>query len=49
MTSELSLKRFPALQARMGDWDYYITTLTLEEVAKRVLPAIKIFDLARNE
>ena len=42
MTSELSLKRFPALQARMGDWDYYITTLTLEEVAKRVLPATKI-------
>ena len=26
----------------MGDWDYYITTLTLEEVAKRVLPATKI-------
>ena len=26
----------------MGDWDYYVTTLTLEEVAKRVQPADKI-------
>ena len=42
MTSESSVKRFPALQARMGDWDYYITTLTLAEVATRVLPATKI-------
>ena len=42
MTSESSVKRFPALQARMGDWDYYITTLTLEEVANRLLPATVI-------
>ena len=26
----------------MGDWDYFITTLTLEEVATRVLPGTKI-------
>ena len=26
----------------MGDWDYYITTLTLREVADRLLPATKI-------
>ena len=42
MTSRPSVKRFPALQARMGDWDYYITTMTLEEVASRVLSATKI-------
>ena len=42
MTSELKVKRFPALQARMGDWDYYITTLTLEEVATRLQPATEI-------
>ena len=42
MTSEQSIKRFPALQAKMGDWDYYITTLTLEEIANKVLPATAI-------
>ena len=42
MALESSIKRFPALQARMGDWDYYITTLTLREVADRLLPATKI-------
>ena len=42
MTLGSSIKRFPALQARMGDWDYYITTLTLEEVANRLLPATVI-------
>ena len=39
MTTTPSLKRFPALQAQIGDWYYYITTLTFEEVAERVLPA----------
>ena len=39
MASTPSSKRFPALQAQMGDWYYYITTLTFEEVARRVQPA----------
>ena len=42
MESQLSVKRFPALQAQIGDWDYYITTLTFEEVARRVQPATRL-------
>ena len=42
MKSQLSVKRFPALQAQMGDWDYYITTLTFEEIARRVQPATEL-------
>ena len=40
MTEESLLKRFPALQAQVGDWQYYITTLSFEEIARRVLPAL---------
>ena len=43
MTTASSMKRFPALQAQIGDWYYYITTLTFEEVAQRVLPATTLF------
>ena len=43
MTTASSMKRLPALQAQIGDWDYYITTLTFEEVAQRVLPATTLF------
>ena len=42
MTPEITVKRFPALQAKMGDWDYYITTLTLEEIANRVKSAAEL-------
>ena len=42
MTTSSSLKRYPALQASMGDWDYYVTTLTLREVADRLIPATEI-------
>ena len=43
MITASSMKRFPALQAQIGDWYYYITTLTFEEVAQRVLPATTLF------
>ena len=42
MTTTSSLKRFPALQAQIGDWHYYITTLTFEEVSQRVLSATEL-------
>ena len=42
MSSKPSVKRFPALQAQMGDWYYYITTLTFEDVARRVQPATEL-------
>ena len=42
MTSESSLRRFPALRGTIGDWYYYITTLSLEEVAARVRPATEL-------
>ena len=42
MTTASSMKRIPALQAQIGDWYYYITTLTFEEVAQRVLPATEL-------
>ena len=36
MTNEATLKRFPTIQAKMGDWDYYVTTLPFYEVEQRV-------------
>ncbi len=39
MRLEAPFKRVPALQAQMGDWHYYITALTFEDVAERVQPA----------
>lgn len=36
MTNKETLKRFPTIQAKMGDWDYYVTTLPFYEVAQRV-------------
>lgn len=36
MTNKATLKRFPTIQAKMGDWDYYVTTLPFYEVAQRV-------------
>ena len=36
MTSRYEVKRFPALQAFMGDWEYYVTTLPFGEAAKRI-------------
>ena len=42
MNAESSFKRFPALQAQMGDWHYYITALTFEDVARRVQPATSL-------
>ena len=44
MTSQARPKRFPALQAQMGDAYYYITTLTFEEVAKRVRPSSELVE-----
>ena len=48
MTTSSSLKRYPALQASMGDWDYYVTTLTLREVADRLIPATENCNLTGN-
>ena len=36
MTNQEMLKRFPTIRAKMGDWDYYVTTLPFYEVAQRV-------------
>ncbi len=36
MTNEATLKRFPTIRAKMGNWDYYVTTFPFYEVAKRV-------------
>ena len=44
MTSQAQPKRFPALQAQMGDAYYYITTLTFEEVAQRVRPSSELVE-----
>ena len=49
MTSEPQPRRFPALQAQMGDSYYYITTLTFEEVAKRVLPSTELIAPSASE
>jgi DNA sulfur modification protein DndB len=35
---------FPSIRARMGDWWYYVTTMSLTEVAARVLPVDKIHE-----
>ena len=32
----------PALRANMGDWTYYIATMTLEELAQRVTTATRL-------
>ena len=42
MTQLSSLKRFPALQAEIGDWDYYITSLKFSEIAERVRSATEL-------
>ena len=42
MASETEIKRFPTIQAAMGDWYYYITTLPFYEVARRVRPATEL-------
>jgi len=34
----------PSLRARMGDWWYYITTMTFQEVASRVVPVDQIHE-----
>ena len=36
MTNQETLKRFPTIRAKMGDWDYYVTTFPFYEVAQRV-------------
>ena len=36
MDNQPPLKRLPTIQAKMGDWDYYVTTLPFSEVAHRV-------------
>ena len=38
------LRRFPALQASMGDWEYYVTSLPFLEVASRIRPASELID-----
>ncbi len=35
---------FPSLRATMGDWWYYVTTMTFQEVATRVLPVDEIHE-----
>ena len=42
MANEVELKTFPTLQATMGDWSYYITTLPFYEVARRVRLATEL-------
>lgn len=42
MAPETELKSFPTLQANMGDWHYYITTLPFAEVARRVRLATEL-------
>lgn len=42
MTTETDIKRFPTIQAIMGDWYYYITTLPFYEVARRIRPATEL-------
>ena len=42
MVNEVELKTFPTLQATMGDWRYYITTLPFYEVARRVQLATEL-------
>ena len=39
MQEQPDLKRFPTLQAEVGDWKYYVTTMPFYEVARRVQPA----------
>ncbi len=39
MTTSSSTKLLPAIQGKIGDWYYYMTTLPLSEVAERVQPA----------
>ena len=39
MQSKPGTKRFPALRSKIGDWHYYVTTLSFFEVANRVRPA----------
>lgn len=35
---------FPSIRAKMGDWWYYVTTMSLSDVATRVLPVDKIHE-----
>ena len=36
------LRRFPTIQASVGDWAYYITAVPFYEIARRVRPAAEI-------
>lgn len=38
------LRRFPAVRCYMGDWIYYVTTMPMREVAKRVKRTSEIYD-----
>ena len=42
MANEVELKTFPTLQATMGDWRYFITTLPFYEVSRRVQLAAEL-------
>ena len=44
MQEETDLKRFPTLQAAVGDWKYYVTTMPFYEVARRVQLASDLID-----
>ena len=52
MTSKIVL---PAIRARVGDWNYYVTTLSFEEVAElikapdEIHERKKLADQARNK
>jgi DNA sulfur modification protein DndB len=49
MNTETNKLHLPALRAKMGDWFYYVTVLTFEEVAKRVKQPREIEAYNENE
>lgn len=42
MYNTAKARLFPALRSRIGDWYYYVTTLSFSEVAQRIQPATEL-------
>ena len=38
------MQLYPAIKARMGDWDYYIVRMTMREVAREVQLASDLWE-----